>query len=86
MRNLGYTRQNILIHGRRRYVNEPRLLHEGRSLEAVWHRATLDLLAAIALIDSGRFVGTAVSYRAGHLLDTRLITLLYLRDLLVKAT
>lgn len=85
MRNLGYTRQNILIHGRRRYVNEPRLLHAGRSLEAVWHRATLDLLAAIALIDSGRFVGTAISYRAGHLLDTRLITLLYLRDLLAPA-
>ncbi|MDD5705806.1 MAG: UDP-3-O-acyl-N-acetylglucosamine deacetylase [Kiritimatiellae bacterium] len=85
MRNLGYTRENILIHGKRRYVNEPRLLHNGRSLEAVWHRATLDLLAAIALIDAGRFVGTAISYRAGHLLDTRLMTLLYLHDLLEPA-
>lgn len=85
MRNLGYTRRNILIHGKRRYINEPRLLHEGRSLEAAWHRATLDLLAAIALIDTGRFVGTAVSYRAGHTLDTRLMTLLYLHDLLEPA-
>ncbi len=85
MRNLGYTRQNILIHGKRHYFNEPKLLHEGRSLEAIWHRATLDLLAAIALLDTGRFVGTAVSYRAGHLLDTRLMTLLYLKDLLKPA-
>lgn len=81
-RNIGYTKNNILIHGSRKYVNEPKLLHNGRSLEAVWHRATLDLLAAIALIDAGRFVGTAVSYRAGHVLDTRLMTLLYLHDLL----
>ena len=81
-RNIGYTQSNILIHGRRKYVNQPGLLHNGRSLEAVWHRATLDLLAAIALIDTGRFIGTAVSYRAGHVLDTRLMTLLYLHDLL----
>ncbi len=81
-RNIGYTKKNILIHGRRKYVNEPQLMHNGRSLEAVWHRATLDLLAAIALIDVGRFVGTAVSYRAGHVLDCRLMTLLYLHDLL----
>lgn len=81
-RNLGYTCENILIHGRKRYVNRPLLIHNGRSLEAVWHRATLDLLAALALIDTGRFIGTAVSYRAGHLLDTRLMTLLYLHDLL----
>jgi UDP-3-O-acyl-N-acetylglucosamine deacetylase len=81
-RNLGYTTRNILIHGRTRYFNTPLLMHNGRSLEAVWHRATLDLLAAIALIDRGRFIGTAVSYRAGHLLDTRLMTLLYLHDLL----
>lgn len=81
-RNLGYTQRNILIHGRRGYLNEPRLLHAGRSLEAVWHRATLDLLAAIALVDTGRFVGTAVSYRAGHTLDVRLMARLYKQDLL----
>jgi UDP-3-O-acyl-N-acetylglucosamine deacetylase len=82
MRNIGYTRHNILIHGRKRYLNEPKLMHEGRALEPVWHRAVLDLLAALALIDMGRFVGTAVSYRAGHALDCRLATLLYRHDLL----
>ncbi len=76
-RNLGYTFENILIHGRKRYLNEPRLLHGKRSLEAVWHRAVLDLVAALALVDRGRFVGTVVSYRAGHALDVRLVTLLY---------
>ncbi|MEI6211375.1 MAG: UDP-3-O-acyl-N-acetylglucosamine deacetylase [bacterium] len=82
MRNMGYNRNNILIHGRRSYFNEPRLLHNGKALEPVWHRATLDLLAALALIDTGRFIGTAVSYRAGHTLDCRLITLLYRHGLL----
>ncbi len=86
MRNLGYTKRNILIHGKRRYVNEP--LHQfdlnGRNFEAVWHRATLDLLAAIALLEGGRFVGTAVSYRAGHRLDARFMTLVELNGLLVR--
>lgn len=79
MRNLGYTRENILVHGKRRYYGEPRLCLPGaggRSLEPVWHRATLDLLAAIALIDGGRFIGTVVSYRAGHTLDVRAVALL----------
>jgi len=82
MRNLGYTPRNILIHGRRRYYSEPRLFHEGKPLEPVWHRAALDLLAALALINMGRFVGTVVSYRAGHTLDCRLVTLLYRHGLL----
>jgi len=81
-RNLGYTSRNILIHGKKRYVNTPRLIHDGKALEPVWHRATLDLLAALALIDMGRFVGTVVSYRAGHTLDCRLVTLLYKHNLL----
>jgi UDP-3-O-acyl-N-acetylglucosamine deacetylase len=83
MRHLGYTKKNILIHGRRRYVNAPlpQFDLDGRNYEAVWHRATLDLLAAIALLP-GRFVGTAISYRAGHSLDARLMTLLQLHDLL----
>jgi len=82
-RNLGYTEQNILIHGKTKYVNTPRLVQpDGRTLEPVWHRATLDLLAALALADTGRFVGTAVSYRAGHTLDVRLIIQLYLHGLL----
>ena len=83
MRHLGYTKKNILIHGRKRYVNTPlpQFDLDGRNYEAVWHRATLDLLAAIALLP-GRFAGTAVSYRAGHSLDARLMTLLQLHDLL----
>lgn len=85
-RNLGYTRDNILIHGKRRFFGEPRFTDEveGKALEPVWHRATLDLLAALALIDTGRFVGTVVSYRAGHTLDVRAAIQLYKHDLLVE--
>ena len=82
VRNLGYTRENILIAGQRGYYNAPRLLHENKSLEAVWHRAVLDLLAAIALIEEGRFCGEVVSYKAGHQLDVRLICQLYKHNLL----
>ncbi len=82
-RNLGYTTHNILIHGKRRYLNEARLPHDGRSLEAVWHRATLDLLAAVALIEGGRFCGTILSYRAGHTQDVAAVAQLHLHDLLV---
>lgn len=83
VRRLGYNRRNLLIAGRHTYLNRPRLIHEGRSLEAVWHRAALDLTAALALIEGGRFVGRVVSYRAGHALDVRLMTLLHLHGLLV---
>ncbi|MBP5319688.1 MAG: UDP-3-O-acyl-N-acetylglucosamine deacetylase [Kiritimatiellae bacterium] len=84
MRNLGYTRNNILIHGKRKFYGEPRFVQEGsgKALEPVWHRATLDLLAAIALIDQGRFIGRVVSYRAGHTLDVRAVGLLTLHRLL----
>ncbi len=83
-RNLGYTTDNILIHGKHKYYGEPRFVQEdsGKALEPVWHRATLDLLAAIALIDIGRFVGRVVSYRAGHTLDVRAVGLLYKHNLL----
>jgi len=83
-RNTGYTGNNVLVAGPRRYFNSPRLMHEGKSLEAVWHRATLDLLAAIALIDRGRFVGRIVSYKAGHALDCDMMRELYRRDMLCK--
>jgi UDP-3-O-acyl-N-acetylglucosamine deacetylase len=83
-RNLGYTPRNILITRRRRYHNRPGLLHNGKSLEAVWHRAVLDLLAAVALIDRGRFAGRIVSYKAGHDLDCGMIKELYERSLLVR--
>ena len=82
-RNLGYTRRNILVHGKTKYLNEPKLVFDGKTLEAVWHRATLDLLAAVALLDAGRFAGTLVSYRAGHTQDVRMAGLLCLHDLLV---
>ena len=83
-RNLGYTTDNILIHGKTKFHGEPRFVQEGsgKALEPAWHRATLDLLAAIALIDTGRFVGRVVSYRAGHTLDVRAIGQLYLHGLL----
>jgi len=53
------------------------LPHNGKSLEAVWHRAVLDLLAAIALIDEGLFVGEIVSYKSGHGLDVEMVQRLY---------
>jgi UDP-3-O-acyl-N-acetylglucosamine deacetylase len=84
VRNLGYTTRNILIAGRRRYQNEPYLLHNGKSLEAVWHRACLDLLAAVALINRVRLAGKIISYKAGHVLDMKLISKLYQLNLLRK--
>jgi len=83
IRNSGYTNKNILIAGRRRYLNEPKLIYNGKSLEAVWHRAIMDLLAAVALIDSGRFVGKIISYKSGHALDADMIRLLYKHNLLI---
>ena len=83
VRHLGYTTRNILVAGPRRYFNEPKLLHNGKSLEAVWHRAMLDLVAAIGLIDRGRFVGDVVSYKAGHSLDVLMVRKLYEQKLLV---
>jgi UDP-3-O-[3-hydroxymyristoyl] N-acetylglucosamine deacetylase len=85
-RNLGYTNRNILIAGPRRYMNAPLLMHNDKSLEAVWHRATLDLLAAVALIDKGRFAGTIHSYKAGHTLDVQMIRRLYREELLCEVT
>ena len=84
VRNLGYTKDNILIAGYRGYDNTPRLLHNGKSLEAVWHRAALDLLAALALVEEGRFVGHVISYKAGHGLDVQMICKLYKHGLLRK--
>ena len=83
-RSLGYTVHNILVAGPRRYHNEPRLVVNGKSLEAVWHRATLDLLAAVGLINRGRFVGRIISYKSGHALDVEMVRQLYHRDLLVR--
>jgi len=83
VRNLGYNKNNVSIAGKSRYINEPRLFHEGKALEAVWHRSVLDLLAAIALIPNGLFVGKITSYKAGHRLDCELMKQLYLNQVLV---
>jgi len=83
IRNSGYTNRNILIAGRREYLNEPKLMHNGKSFEAVWHRAIMDLLAAVALIDCGRFIGKIISYKSGHALDVNMIRMLYKHNLLV---
>lgn len=82
IRNLGYSYENLLIAGRWKYVNEPLLMHEGKSLEAAWHRAILDLLAAIALIEDGLFVGEIISYKSGHGLDVEMIQRLYQESML----
>ncbi len=84
-RNWGYNERNILIHGPRRFYTEPRFQVGEKFLEPVWHRATLDLLAAIALIGDHRFCGTVVSYRAGHTLDCDAVRALCRNDLLVRA-
>ena len=85
-RNLGYNKDNIVIHGRRRWYCEPRypLGDTGKFLEPVWHRAALDLLAALALTGPDRFVGTVVSYRAGHTQDCDAVRALYRNDLLKR--
>lgn len=85
-RNLGYNTNNILIHGRRRWYGTPRFQLEGteRFLEPVWHRATLDLLAALSLFGPDRFVGTVVSFRSGHTQDCDAVRALYRQDLLVR--
>jgi UDP-3-O-acyl-N-acetylglucosamine deacetylase len=84
VRNLGYTTRNILIAGRFGYFNEPKLVHHGKSLEAAWHRLMMDLVAALSLMDEGRFVGRVHSYKAGHTLDVLLLKRLYRDGLLVR--
>ena len=83
VRHLGYNQSNVLIAGKKRYMNEPRLIHEGKALEAAWHRSVLDLLAAIALIHNGIFVGKIKTYKAGHRLDCDLVRQLYLNEVVV---
>lgn len=82
-RNWGYNERNILIHGRK-YHTSPRFPSGNKFLEPVWHRATLDLMAALALTGPHRFVGTVVSYRAGHTLDCDAVRALYRNDLICK--
>jgi len=77
IRNMGYNRRNVLIHSRWGYHNQPRLIHHGKVLETGWHRAALDLLAALCLFDLGRFVANVISYKAGHWLDVRMMREIY---------
>ena len=84
VRNLGYNHENVLVAGKKNYLNEPRLVENGKSLEAVWHRSVLDLLAALALVEEGRFVGEVTSYKVGHALDVQAVTQLYIHDLLTE--
>lgn len=88
VRNLGYNDQNVLIAGKRKYVNTPHpdLNVNGKALEAVWHRAVLDLLAAVALIQNGHFLGKITSYKAGHAMDVEAIRALHRQDLFVPMT
>jgi UDP-3-O-acyl-N-acetylglucosamine deacetylase len=86
IRNLGYTNENVLIAGKKRYANTPGLIHNDKSLEAVWHRAILDLLAAVALIERGHFLGKITSFKAGHGMDVEAVSLLYRNDLLETVT
>ncbi len=83
-RNLGYNAKNVLIAGARKYANEPTHIEVGKSLEAAWHRAVLDLLAALALIDEGRFVGKIIDYKGGHYPDVEMVKMLYANDLFVE--
>jgi len=83
-RNWGYNERNILIHGPTRYYTEPRFPVGEKFLEPVWHRACLDLMAALSLTGTDRFCGTVVSYRAGHTSDCDAVRALYRNDLLVR--
>ena len=83
-RNWGYNERNILIHRHRRFYTEPRFPVGEKFLEPVWHRATRDLMAALALTGEDRFVGTVVSFRAGHTLDCDAVRALYRNDLLTE--
>ena len=80
-RNWGYNERNILIHGRKFYT-KPRFPVGEKFLEPVWHRATLDLMAAFSLTGIHRFAGTIVSFRAGHTLDCDAVRALYRNDLI----
>lgn len=83
-RNWGYNTRNILIHGPKKFYTEPRFPVGDKFLEPVWHRATLDLMAALSLTGEHRFAGTVVSYRAGHTLDCDAVRALYRNNLLVN--
>jgi UDP-3-O-acyl-N-acetylglucosamine deacetylase len=83
-RKLGYNVSNVLITGKNRYYNKPRLVENEKVLEPIWHRAVLDLLAAVALIPDGLLAGKLTSYKAGHTQDVDFIKELYKKNMLVE--
>lgn len=83
-RHWGYNERNILIHGAKRFYTTPRFPMGEKFLEPVWHRATLDLMAAIALLGESRLAGTVVSFRAGHTLDCDAVRALVRNNLLTS--
>ena len=87
LRNLGYTRKNILLAGKKEYANPPNpapSLPPGESPEPVWPRPLLGLVAALSLLPPlCRPAGRLASFKAGHLLDVRFLKLL-LRNGLLK--
>ncbi|MCF7791724.1 MAG: UDP-3-O-acyl-N-acetylglucosamine deacetylase [Victivallales bacterium] len=82
--NLGYNSKNVLIFGKKKYYNTPRLIENNKVLEPIWHRAVLDLLAAAALIPDGILIGKLTSYKAGHTQDVEFIKELYNNEMLVR--
>ena len=59
---------------------------ENGDLMAEAMRQRPDLAAALALIDTGRFVGNVYSYKAGHTLDVVMVRKLYEKNLLTSVS
>ncbi|MCQ2367520.1 MAG: UDP-3-O-acyl-N-acetylglucosamine deacetylase [Kiritimatiellae bacterium] len=88
-RNWGYDDKKILIHGPKKYYTKQKAQEcfekpSGKYLEPIWHRATLDLMAALSLTGADRLCGTVVSFRAGHTQDCDAIRALYRNNLLTQ--
>ena len=81
---MGYNSKNILITGKGKYYNEPKLVENNKVLEPIWHRAVLDLLAAVALVPDGQLVGKITSYKAGHTQDVVFMKELFKQNLIVE--
>lgn len=81
IKDLGYNSSNVLIAGKNKYFNSPRLIENGKSLEAIWHRAVLDLPAVTSMVDDELKVNIK-SYKAGHREDIQMLKLITEANLL----
>ncbi len=81
IKDLGYNTSNVLIAGKKRYFNAPRLIENGKSLEAIWHRAVLDLPAVTSMV-AGDLKVNIKSYKAGHREDIQMMKLITEKNLL----